>query len=89
MSVQPAPTVDIYLTQWCPYCARARTLLRAKGASVREIDIESAPDLRAEMIQRSGRSSVPQIFIGTTHVGGCDDLQALDERGKLDSLLRS
>jgi glutaredoxin 3 len=77
----------MYATQWCPYCARARNLLRAKGAEFTEIDIESGSGLREEMINRSGRRTVPQIFIGQTHVGGCDDLHALDASGGLDPLL--
>jgi glutaredoxin 3 len=82
-----APRVDIYTTGWCPYCARARELLNAKKVNFTEIDIESAPGLREQMIERSGRTSVPQIFIGSTHVGGCDDLYALDQSGGLDPLL--
>ena len=81
------PTIVMYTTNWCPYCERARRLLRAKGASFEEIDVESAAAKRAEMQARSGRRTVPQIFIGETHVGGCDDLIALDSRGGLDPLL--
>jgi len=77
----------MYSTDWCPYCARARRLLASKGASVEEIDVEATPARRTEMITRSGRRSVPQIFIGDTHVGGSDDLAALEAAGKLDSLL--
>jgi glutaredoxin 3 len=79
--------VTMYSTGWCPYCGRARALLAAKGVSVEEIDVESAPEKRAEMQTRSGRRSVPQIFIGDHHVGGCDDLHALEDAGKLDALL--
>ena len=79
--------VLMYSTSWCPYCERARRLLAAKGAAFEEIDIEAAPGKRAEMIQRSGRRSVPQIFIGDHHVGGSDDLAALEAAGKLDPLL--
>jgi len=82
-----ASAVVMYTTNWCPYCERARKLLRAKGASIEEIDVESAAEKRAEMIARSGRRSVPQIFIGDQHVGGSDDLAALDATGKLDALL--
>ncbi len=82
-----APAVVMYTTGWCPYCERARRLLKAKGASFSEIDVESAPEKRAEMQSRSGRRSVPQIFIGETHVGGSDDLAALESAGKLDALL--
>jgi glutaredoxin 3 len=80
-------TVTMYATGWCPYCARARQLLARKGAVVEEIDIDARPDQRAVMVERSGRTSVPQIFIGDRHVGGCDDLHALDAAGGLDPLL--
>jgi glutaredoxin 3 len=82
-----APAVVMYTKSWCPYCSRARSLLAAKGVTVEEIDIESAPDRRAEMQTRSGRRTVPQIFIGDQHVGGSDDLAALEAAGKLDALL--
>jgi glutaredoxin 3 len=81
------PGVVMYTTNWCPYCERARKLLAAKNVSIEEIDVESAPDKRAEMHTRSGRRSVPQIFIGDHHVGGSDDLLALEKAGELDSLL--
>lgn len=81
--------VEIYLTQWCPYCQRARALLQRKGAAFTEIDIEAEPDKRAEMIERSGRRTVPQIFIDSRPVGGCDDLHALEAAGELDRLLTS
>jgi glutaredoxin 3 len=81
------PAVVMYTTSWCPYCERARHLLAAKNVSIEEIDVESAPGKRAEMRTRSGRTSVPQIFIGDFHVGGSDDLLALEKAGKLDSLL--
>ena len=81
------PAVVMYTTSWCPYCERARKLLNAKQVSFSEIDIESAAEKRAEMRNRSGRTSVPQIFIGDHHVGGSDDLLALEDAGKLDSLL--
>jgi glutaredoxin 3 len=80
--------IVMYLTGWCPYCARARALLETKGVEVEEIDVEAVPGARSEMQSRSGRSSVPQIFIGDDHVGGCDDLLALDEAGRLDPLLK-
>lgn len=82
-----APAVVMYLKSWCPYCQRARELLRSKQVSVEEIDIESQPQRREEMIRRSGRTTVPQIFIGERHVGGCDDLLALNAAGGLDPLL--
>lgn len=82
------PRVVMYATDWCPYCARARRLLEEKGVPFEEIDVEARPGARAEMIERSGgRSSVPQIFIGDTHVGGSDDLHALAASGGLDRLL--
>ena len=81
------PAVVMYTTSWCPYCERARKLLAAKNVTYSEIDIESAAEKRAEMRNRSGRTSVPQIFIGDHHVGGSDDLHALEDAGKLDALL--
>lgn len=80
-----APKVVMYAAGWCPYCARARKLLAGKGVAFEEIDVDATG--REEMIRRSGRSTVPQIFIGDTHVGGSDDLHALDAAGKLDTLL--
>jgi glutaredoxin 3 len=82
-----APVIVMYTTNWCPYCERARRLLRSKGATYEEIDVESAAEKRAEMISRSGRRTVPQIFIGDHHVGGSDDLADLEAVGKLDGLL--
>jgi glutaredoxin 3 len=82
-----SPAVTMYTTNWCPYCDRARRLLTRKGVSFEDIDVEAAPEKRAEMRTRSGRRSVPQIFIGDQHVGGCDDLHALEADGKLDALL--
>jgi glutaredoxin 3 len=79
----------MYSKSWCPYCQRARSLLRAKGMQYEDIDIEEQPDRRAEMIERSGRSTVPQIFIDDRHVGGSDALYALDAAGGLDQLLRA
>jgi glutaredoxin 3 len=83
-----APKVVIYGTSWCPYCTRARQLLASKGVDFEEIDVEAHPGARDAMVARSGRSSVPQIFINQTHVGGCDDLIALDVTGGLDPLLQ-
>ena len=81
-------TIDIYTIRYCPYCQDAKELLSGKGVSFNEIDATGNRDLRKEMIERAnGRSSYPQIFIGATHVGGCDDLYALDAAGKLDPLL--
>ena len=82
-----APIV-MYTTNWCPYCERARRLLKSKGAAFEEIDVESAAEKRAEMLARSGRRTVPQIFIGDRHVGGSDDLAALNDAGELDALIR-
>jgi glutaredoxin 3 len=79
--------VVMYTTSWCPYCARARQLFDAKGLKYTDIDVESAAGARDEMQQRSGRTSVPQIFIGDRHLGGYDDASALDRRGELEPLL--
>jgi glutaredoxin 3 len=80
--------VEIYTTQTCPYCMMAKNLLRKKGVQFHEIDVGGNPDLRTKMTARAnGRRTVPQIFIGSTHVGGCDDLHDLEADGKLDSLL--
>jgi glutaredoxin 3 len=83
-----APKVLMYATDWCPYCARARSLLASKGVAIEEIDIEAVEGARSEMEARSGRSSVPQIFIGEQHIGGCEELHALDLAGRLDPLLK-
>ena len=82
------PKVVIYTTPWCGYCARARQLLTEKKVAFEEIDVEGRPEARAEMIARSGRRTVPQVFIGDRHCGGCDDLYALEASGGLDPLLR-
>jgi GrxC family glutaredoxin len=79
--------VVMYATSRCGYCARARQLFAAKGVPFTEIDVDRVPGSRAEMQQRSGRDTVPQIFIGAQHVGGYDDARALDQRGELDPLL--
>jgi len=79
--------VVMYTTEWCPYCRRAEALLRAKGAEIEMIDVDAQPDRRAEMQRRSNRRTVPQIWIGATHVGGCDDLHDLERQGRLDALL--
>jgi glutaredoxin 3 len=81
-------TIDIYTIRYCPYCQDAKELLSRKGVDFHEIDASANRDLRQEMMKRAnGRSTFPQIFIGPTHVGGCDDLYALDAAGKLDPLL--
>jgi glutaredoxin 3 len=79
----------MYTTSWCGYCARARRLLQSKGVAFEEIDVDSQPGARAEMVSRSGgRRTVPQIFIGATHVGGSDQLLGLEATGRLDALLK-
>lgn len=78
----------MYFTDWCPYCTRARNLFDAKGVAVEEIDVDAVPGAREEMMARSGRDTVPQIFIGDEHIGGCDDLFALDAAGGLDPKLK-
>ena len=79
--------VTIYTTPICPYCTRAKSLLKKKGAAFEEIDVFMNPQARANMEKRSGRCTVPQIFIGEVHVGGSDDLHELEQAGKLDPLL--
>jgi glutaredoxin 3 len=80
--------VTIYTRQWCGYCTAAKRLLDEKGVAYTEHDATSSPELRSEMLAKSnGRTTFPQIFIGSRHVGGCDDLHALDRAGKLDQLL--
>ena len=80
--------VEIYTRPTCGFCHMAKRLLSTKGVSFAEVNITAHPEKRAEMIQRAkGGSTVPQIFIGGTHIGGCDDLMALDRQGKLDALL--
>jgi glutaredoxin 3 len=82
------PPVTIYTTSWCPYCKAAKSLLARKGVAYDEIDVDGKPELRRAMTERAGgRTSVPQIFIGEKHVGGSDDIHALDARGALDRLL--
>lgn len=82
------PPVEIYTTAFCPYCGWAKELLNKKGVAFKEIDVGGNLALRAEMSARAdGRTTVPQIFIGPNHVGGCDDLYALEEAGQLDPLL--
>jgi len=83
------PPVDIYTTRWCPYCAMAKALLKRKGVVFTEIDVSGDDSRRHEMIERAnGRYTVPQIFIGPVHVGGSDELQALERAGKLDLMLK-
>jgi glutaredoxin 3 len=77
----------MYATEWCPYCRRAEALLRAKGAELEKIDVDAQPERRSEMQRRSRRRTVPQIWIGEMHIGGCDELHDLDRQGRLDPLL--
>jgi len=82
------PVVEIYTKTFCPYCWRAKMLLESKGVSFMEISVDFAPADKQAMVQRAGgRTTVPQIFIGERHIGGCDDLMALDRDGKLDALV--
>lgn len=80
--------VTMYSTGVCPYCQMAERLLATKGVSVDKIRIDLDPERRAEMMEKTGRRTVPQIYVGETHVGGYDDLSALDRAGKLDELLK-
>jgi glutaredoxin 3 len=79
--------VTMYATGWCPYCRRAESLLRDKGVVFEWIDVEDHPGRREEMMRLSGRRTVPQIWIGEQHVGGCDDLFALEQSGRLNAML--
>jgi glutaredoxin 3 len=79
----------MYTTDWCPYCARARSLLDTKGVAYTEIDVNAVPGARDEMMARGGGETVPQIFIGGRPVGGSDELHALDAAGSLDPLLKN
>lgn len=84
------PNITIYSKSYCPYCKKAKALLSSKGAAFVEIDITDDPAQRATMIERAnGRTTVPQIFFGDRHIGGFDDMNALDMRGELDDLLRA
>ncbi|MCB9637949.1 MAG: glutaredoxin 3 [Myxococcales bacterium] len=79
--------VLMYATPYCPYCVMARRLLQQKGIPYEEIDVSGKPDIRREMTQKAGRHTVPQIFIDSQPIGGCDDLYALDRSGRLDGML--
>jgi len=81
--------VTIYTKPYCPYCMRALSLLEKKGVDFTEVEAGFDPEKRQEMMRRSGRATFPQIFVGDQHIGGCDDMMALDREGKLDSLLRA
>jgi glutaredoxin 3 len=82
--------VVIYTKDYCPYCHRAKALLDSKGVTYTEYDIAAQPELRDEMIDKAnGGTTVPQIFINDTHIGGCDDMMAIEAQGKLDTLLNA
>ncbi|QPK63867.1 glutaredoxin 3 [Methylomonas sp. LL1] len=81
------PEIIIYTGRLCPYCTMAKRLLDRKGATYTEIDVDSAPGLRQELMEKSKRRTIPQIYIGDRHIGGFDDLQALDMKKELDPLL--
>jgi glutaredoxin 3 len=82
------PSVTLYVADWCPYCHRAKDLLTQKNVLFREVNVDEDQKFREEMIARSNRRSVPQIFIGDRHIGGCDELFALDGSGELDRLIQ-
>ncbi len=84
------PEIEVYTQDWCPYCARAVNLLQGKGVAFREIHAPQGSQERVESVRRAGgRTSVPQIFINGAHIGGCDDLMALERAGQLDPLLQA
>jgi glutaredoxin 3 len=82
------PAVTLYVSDWCPYCQRAKGLLTQKNIAFSEINVDEDVKFRDEMIARSNRRTVPQIFLGDKHIGGCDDLYALDDNGELDRLIQ-
>ncbi|WP_293268051.1 glutaredoxin 3 [Neptunomonas sp.] len=79
--------ITVYSSDWCPFCTNAKRLLDHKGVKYTEIKVDNQPRIRAQMIELSGRTSVPQIFIDEKHIGGCDDLYALEREGQLDTLI--
>jgi glutaredoxin 3 len=79
--------VKIYTTRFCPFCVRAKQLLSSKGVKFEEIAVDGRNDLRSDLLKRTGQRTVPQIWVGETHVGGCDELYALERQSKLDSML--
>jgi glutaredoxin 3 len=83
------PPVTLYTTDWCPYCRSAKTYLSARGIAFTEVDVTDDDEARAGLVRRTGRTTVPQVFVGETHVGGYSDLVALDRAGGLDPLLAS
>lgn len=80
-------TVTLYTTRFCPYCVRAKRLLDDKGVAYTDIPVDDEPEKRREMMQRSGRRTVPQIWVGERHIGGCDELYQLERQGDLDPML--
>jgi glutaredoxin 3 len=82
-----AADVTVYTTGYCPYCARAKSILSRKGVAFVEVDVEDRGDLRSWLRSASGQSTVPQIFVNNRSIGGCSDMEALDRRGELDRLL--
>ncbi len=88
MTVPMAAEVIVYVTDYCPYCSRAKSLLKRKGAAFTEIDVTGDDEKREWLIEKTGRRTVPQIFIDGVSVGGSDDIHALDREGKLDALLK-
>jgi glutaredoxin 3 len=82
------PAITVYTTGWCPYCQRVRQLLAGKNLTFTEINVEDDSRFRDEMVARSGRQTVPQVFVGDRHLGGCDELFALDRSGELDRLIQ-
>lgn len=82
------PVVTVYVSDWCPYCQRAKSLLQQKQVLFNEINVEEDEKSREEMLARSKRRTVPQIFIGDRHIGGCDELYALNRSGELDRLIQ-
>lgn len=82
-------SVEVYSTPWCPFCVRARALLDRKGLAYTDIDVSRDPASKREMMERSGRHTVPQIWVNGRHVGGCDELMALERSGRLDEMVAS
>ena len=87
MGSQKTPVVTLYTTRFCPYCVRARMLLEGKGIAFKDIAVDGNPTLRQEMLEKSMSHTVPQIWIGDEHIGGCDELYQLERQGELDALL--
>lgn len=81
--------VTLYTTSFCPFCVRAKHLLESKGVQYSEVAVDGRQDLRQELLKRTGQRTVPQIWIGDTHVGGCDELFALERQGALDNMLKA